>query len=191
MRTFTWVLFLSVGIMCCKKNDPIPSSNGDVNALLNEEAWSGITVVRIPNAQNEPCGINTFTMSVQNKLPYPKARVKAPATCGGYCPDQMLTFARIPLAVGVYPVSILLPCQAIDNKVGVSYTTISGGDVFRDIYKLDSTKTGMVKITRYDPSSLEVEGTFDMSFRATGGVNPSDAAENVHFRNGSFRIKLP
>lgn len=51
---------------------------------------------------------------------------------------------------------------------------------------------GIVKITKYDPQSGELEGTFDVSLvRDNSRQITSDAAESVHFQNGSFKTKFP
>ncbi|MVM31129.1 hypothetical protein GO755_13895 [Spirosoma sp. HMF4905] len=189
MKRFKWPLILLIGLLGCSKSTPDPALSGDTNAMLNDQAWGGFsTTWRNPS---DSCGINTINLSIENKLPYPKARLQAPALCAGYCGDQALTFLRIPLAVGVYTLSTPQPCQASTNKVGVSFMTLIGGDVIRDQYQLDLTKTGTIKITKYDPQRGEIEGTFEVSLiRDKSRQTTSDAAETVNFRNGLFRAKL-
>lgn len=179
-----------VGLLGCSKSTPDPAFSGDTKATLNGQAWGGFsTAWKNPG---DSCGINTVNLSIQNKLPYPRARLQAPALCAGYCGDQSLTFSRLPLAVGIYTISTHQPCPAATNRVGASFTTLIGGDVIRNQYQPDSTKNGTIRITRYDPQSGEIEGTFDVSFvRDNRYQTTSDAAELVIFRNGSFNTKVP
>ena len=193
MKTVNWLLVLFIGLLGCSKTAPDPAFSGDTKAWLNEQAWGGFsTSWKNPG---DSCGINTINLSIENKLPCPKARLQATAYCAGYCGDQELTFIRVPLAVGVYSVyslSIPQPCQATTNQVGVSFTTLIGGDVIRDQYQLDSTRPATIKVIRYDPQAGEIEGTFDVSLvRDKRRQATSDAAETVNFRNGLFKAKLP
>ncbi|WP_461126273.1 hypothetical protein [Spirosoma aerophilum] len=190
MKTLQWLLIAFAGLLGCSRSTPDPAFSGDTKATLNGQAWGGFsTAWKNPG---DSCGINTITLSIQNKLSYPKARLQAPAYCAGYCGDQSLTFTRIPLSVGVYALSMHQPCPASTNQVGVSFTTLIGGDVIRDQYQPDLTRTGTIRITRYDPGAGEIEGTFDVSLvRDNRSQTKSDAAEIVHFQNGSFKTKLP
>ncbi|MVM37980.1 hypothetical protein GO730_10880 [Spirosoma sp. HMF3257] len=190
MKTLKWLLIAFVGLLGCSKSTPDPAFSGDTRATLNGQAWGGFsTAWKNPS---DSCGINTVNLSIQNKLDYPKARLQAPAFCAGYCGDQSLTFTRIPLAVGVYSLSTHQPCSASTNQVGVSFTTLIGGDVVRDQYQPDLTKPGTITITKYDPQAGEIEGTFDVSLgRDNRSQTTSDAAEIVNFQNGSFKTKLP
>lgn len=190
MKTLKWVLLSLVGLMSCSKSTPDAVSTEDARASLNGQAWNGVSTAWKNSADS--CGMNTVNLSIQNKLPYPKARLQASANCADYCGDQSLTFTRVPLAVGVYTVSTHQPCSASANPVGVSFTTLIGGDVVRDQYQPDLTKTGIIKITKYNPQSGELEGTFDVYFaRGNNRQITSDAAKTVHFQNGSFKTKFP
>jgi hypothetical protein len=190
MKTIKWLLIIFIGLLGCSKSTPDPAFGGDTNASLNAQAWGGFsTTWKNPG---DSCGINAINLSIENKLPYPKARLQAPALCAGYCGDQSLTFIRIPLAVGVYTLSTPQPCRASTNQVGVSFTTLIGGDIIRDKYQLDLTKPATIKITKYDPQAGKIEGTFDVSLvRDNSRQATSDAAETINFRNGLFRAKLP
>ncbi|MCX6218801.1 DUF6252 family protein [Spirosoma sp.] len=190
MKTLKWLLIAFVGVLGCSKSTPDPAFSGDTRATLNGQAWGGFsTTWKNPN---DSCGVNTINLNIQNKLSYPKARLQAPALCAGYCGDQSLTFTSIPLAVGVYTVSTHQPCSANTNQVGVSFTTLIGGDVIRDQYQPDSNKTGTIRITKYDPQADEIEGTFDVSLvKDNRNQMTSDAAPIVNFQNGSFKAKLP
>jgi hypothetical protein len=188
MKTIKWLLIIVVELLGCSKSALDPILNGDANALLNEQAWGGFsTTWKNPS---DSCEVNTVNLSIQNKLPYPKARLLAPTDCSGYCGDQSLTFTRIPLAVGVYTLSTPQPCRVGTNQVGVGFATLIGGDVIRDYYRLDLTKPATIKITKYDRRTGEIEGTFDVSLvRDTRGQTTFDAAATINFRNGFFRAK--
>lgn len=190
MKTIQWLLIALIGLLGCSKSTPDPVAGEDTKANLNGQGWSGIsTAWKNPS---DSCGTNTINLTIQNKLSYPKARLRAPAICAGYCGDQSLSFTRIPLAVGVYGLSTHQPCSASPNQVGVSFTTLIGGDVIRDQYQPDLTRTATIKVTRYDPQGSEMEGTFEVTLlRDTRRQLTSDAAETVHFQNGSFKTKLP
>lgn len=190
MKTRNWLLMALVGLMGCTKSTPDPQVGEDTTATLNGQAWSGFSTAR--KTPSDSCGLNSIYLSIQNKLSYPRARLQAPVNCVGYCGDQSLVFTRIPLAVGVYTLSTHQPCSLSANQVGVSFTTLIGGDVIRDQYQPDLSKAGLLKITKYDPQDGEIEGTFDVTLVRDNRWQPvSDAAETVHFQNGSFRTKLP
>ena len=190
MKTVKWLLIIFTGLLSCSESTPDPAFSGDTKALLNEQAWGGFSITW--KNPSDSCGINTISLSIQNKLAYPKARLQAPAFCAGYCGDQSLTFIRIPLAVGVYTLSIPQPCPVSNNQVAVSFTTLIGGDVVRDKYQLDLSKPATIKITKYDPQAGEIKGNFDVSLsRDNSRQTTSDAAETLNFRNGFFTAKLP
>lgn len=190
MKTLRFLLITLVGLIGCSKSTPDPLVSEDTKASLNGQAWSGFSTAW--KTSNDSCSMNTINLTIQNKLAYPKARLQAPANCVGYCGDQSLVFTRIPLAVGVYTLSTYQPCSVSSNQVGVSFTTLIGGDVVRDQYQPDLTKTGTIKITKYDPQGGIIEGTFDVTLlRDTSRQLTADAAETVQFQNGSFKTKLP
>ncbi|GAB3804576.1 hypothetical protein GCM10028819_36320 [Spirosoma humi] len=190
MKTLQWFLIALVGLLGCSKSTPDPQVGEDTKAILNGQSWSGFsTAWKTPS---DSCGLNSVNLRIQNKLSYPRARLLAPANCVGYCGDQSLDFTRIPLAVGVHTLSTYQPCSAGSNQVGVSFTTLIGGDVVRDQYQPDLTKAGTIEITKYDPKSGEIEGSFDVTLIRDNRRQPtSDAAETIHFQNGSFKTKLP
>lgn len=147
MKTCTWLSIVFIGLSGCSESTPDPALSGDANAVLNEQTWSGFSSTWKNDTAIDPCGLNTVNLTIQNKQPYPKARLQAPAYCVGYCGDQRLTFMGIPLAVGVYTLATHRPCPARTNQVGVSFTTLVGGDVVRDQYQPDSTRAGTIRIT--------------------------------------------
>lgn len=180
------------GLLSCSKSTLDPALTENVSALLNEQPWGGIVSTWRNNSPSNSCGSSTVNLTIQNKLPYPKARLQAPALCAGYCGDQSLSFVGIPLTVGVYALSTHESCPASMSQVGVSFTTLVGGDVLLDQYRPDSTRTGTIRITRYDPQRGEIEGFFEVSLlRDKSRQATSDAAETVNFRNGWFMAKLP
>ncbi|GAB3044829.1 hypothetical protein [Spirosoma pulveris] len=74
----------------------------------------------------------------------------------------------------------------------MGFTTLIGGDVIRDQYQPDLSKAGLLKITKYDPQDGEIEGTFDVTLVRDNRWQPvSDAAQSIHFQNGSFKTRLP
>ncbi|AKD53869.1 hypothetical protein [Spirosoma radiotolerans] len=190
MKTLKWLLIAVVGLVGCSKPTPDPQVAEDTKATLNGQAWSGFsTAWKTPS---DSCSMNTINLSIQNTLPYPRARLLAPANCAGYCGDQLLSFTRIPLAVGVYTLSAHQPCSANPTQVGVSFMTLIGGDVLRDQYQPQLTKAGTITITKYDSQGGEIEGSFEVTLVRDDRWQPtSDAAETVQFQNGSFRTKLP
>lgn len=192
MKSVTCYLVLFFGMLACSGPTPDPAFKGEASALLNEQAWGGIIQTWRGNASAGACASNTVNLNIQNKLPYPKARLLAPDDCAGYCGDQSLVFTSIPLSVGSYPLSRPQPCSAGTDQVGVSFTTLIGGDVIRDHYQPDSTKTGTITITRYNPQKGDIEGTFNITLvRSTNRQTTTDAAAVVVFRNGVFKAKLP
>ncbi|QKZ14328.1 hypothetical protein [Spirosoma sp. KUDC1026] len=192
MRIVQWSLFFLVGILGCSTSTPDPTPGSNAYAHLNGQAWSGIINAWQSNANSGSCTVNTVNLSIQNKQPYPKARMLAPAFCAGYCGDQSLSFTHIPLATGTYPLSAHQPCPTTPKQVGVSFTTLSGGDILLDTYKIDSTQQGRLTITRYDSKHREIEGIFDVTLRRVNTRQvTSDAAEVLQFRQGNFWAKLP
>ncbi|MBD2756053.1 hypothetical protein [Spirosoma validum] len=192
MKTLKSLLILLIGLLGCSKSTPDPAFSGDTSAVLNEQAWGGFSTTWRNGITSDPSGVNTVNLIIQNKLPYPKARLQSPTLCAGYCGDQSLTFIGVPLAVGVYTVSTQQSCSASTNQVGVSFMTLIGGDVIRDQYKPDLTRNGTIRITRYDLQRGEIEGTFEVSLlRDNSSQSTSDAAERVNFKNGLFQAKLP
>lgn len=190
MEAVKGILILFLGLLSCSRSTPDPDFDGDAKATLNEQTWGGFSATW--KNPTDSCGVNAINLSIQNKLPYPKARLQASTNCVGYCGDQSLTFIRIPLAVGVYTLSTPQPCRVGANQVGVSFVTLIGGDVVRDQYQLDVTKPATIKISRYDPQVGEIEGTFDVRLvRDKSRQVASDAADIVNFTKGTFKAKLP
>jgi hypothetical protein len=67
-----------------------------------------------------------------------------------------------------------------------------GGDVLRDQYRPDLTRTSTIRITRYDAQGGDIEGMFEVTLLRDNSRQPtSDAAETVYFQNGSFKTKVP
>lgn len=179
-----------VSLLGCSRSTPDPVSGEDTRAILNGQAWSGFATVW--KNSSDSCGRNTVNLTIQNKLDYPRARLHTLANCIGYCGDQSLVFARIPVATGVYRLSTLQPCSVSPNQVSVSFTTLIGGDVLRDQYQPDVTRTSTLTITRYDPQAGAVEGTFDLVLvRDKRRQTTTDAADTLTFQNGTFTSKLP
>lgn len=190
MKTSKWLSIVVIGLVGCSTNTPDPVASEDTTATLNGQPWLGISTAQ--NTPNDSCGLKTFNLTIQNKLAYPKARLLAPANCIGYCGDQVLSFTRIPPAVGVYTLSATQPCSVGLNRVGVSFITLIGGDVLRDQYRPGSARTGTITITKYDAQGGEIEGTFEATLVRDSRRQPTtDAAEIVQFQNGSFKTKLP
>lgn len=190
MKIIKGLLILFVGLLGCSKSTPAPDHNEDAKATLNKQTWGGFSATW--KNPSDSCGVDAINLTIQNKLPYPKARLQAATNCVGYCGDQSLTFIRIPLAVGVYTLSTPQPCRSNTNQVGVSFTTLIGGDVVRDQYQLDVTQPATIKISRYDPQAGELEGTFDVRLvRDKSRQVTSDAADILTFTNGTFKAKLP
>ncbi|QJD79599.1 DUF6252 family protein [Spirosoma rhododendri] len=190
MKTGKWLSMVLIGLVGCSKPTPDPLVSEDTTATLNGQAWRGFSTTW--KTTNDSCGLNTINLAIQNKSAYPKARRLAPANCVGYCGDQVLTFTRIPPAVGVYTLSTSQPCSVGKQQVGVSFVTLIGGDVLRDQYQPDLTKTGTITITSYDARGGTIEGTFEVTLvRDTRRQPTSDAAETVQFQRGSFKTALP
>ena len=190
MKTSKWLSILLVGLVGCSTNTPDPLVGGAATAILNGQGWSGFSTAR-KNA-GDSCSLNTINLTIQNKLAYPKARLLAPTDCIGYCGDQVLTFTGLPPAVGVYTLSTSQSCSVSPKQVGVRFTTLISGDVLRDQYQPDLTKTSTIRITRYDAQGGDIEGTFAVTLVRDKRWQPtSDAAETVQFQNGSFRTKVP
>lgn len=190
MKTSKWLSIVLVGLIGCSTATPDPLVSEDTTATLNGQAWSGFSTAW-KNA-GDSCGPNTINLIIQNKLAYPRARLLAPAFCAGYCGNQLLTFTRLPPAAGVYTLSASQPCAVSPNQVDVSFMTLIGGDVLRDQYQPDLTKTSTITITRYDAQGGEIEGTFEGTLvRDKRWQSTTDAAETIYFQNGSFKTKVP
>lgn len=190
MKTSKWFSIALVGLVGCSTNTPDPLAGEDATATLNGQAWSGFTTAW--KNTGDSCSLNTINLTIQNKLAYPKARLLAPAYCAGYCGDQSLTFTGLPPAVGVYTLSTSQPCSVSLKQAGVSFMTLVGGDVLRDQYQPDLTKTSTIKITRYDAQGDELEGTFEVTLvRDTRRSSTPDAAETVYFQHGLFKTRVP
>lgn len=190
MKTSNWFSILLVGLVGCSTHTPDPLVGEDATATLNGQAWSGFSTAW--KNTSDSCSLNTVNLTIQNKLAYPKARLLAPAYCAGYCGDQVLTFTRLPPAVGVYTLSMSQPCSVNPRQAGVGFVTLIGGDVLRDQYQPDVTQTSTIRITRYDAQGGDIEGTFVVTLvRDNRRQATSDAAETVYFQNGSFKTKVP
>jgi len=190
MKTSKWLSMALIGLVSCSTATPDPLVSEDATATLNGQVWSGFSTAW-KNA-GDSCILHTINLTIQNKLAYPKARLLAPAFCAGYCGDQVLTFTRLPPAVGIYTLSTSQPCSVSPKQVGVSFMTLIGGDVLRDQYQPDLTKINTIKITRYDAQGGDIEGTFAVTLvRDNRRQITSDAAETVQFQRGSFKTKVP
>ncbi|RYC68489.1 hypothetical protein [Spirosoma sordidisoli] len=192
MRLYRLVWCMLMGAMSCGKDGPNPDLGANTRALLNDQPWDGLATAWQPNVQNDPCAVNTFTLSITSRYPHPKgARVQAPAFCVD-CGTQSLNFSRIPRAVGQYTFAPAQPCSsAVAGRVSASYITLIGGDVIQDQYRPHATQSGTLAITRYDTVLAEIEGTFDITLaRDTTRPANADAAPTARFRNGRFKVKL-
>ena len=63
------------------------------------------------------------------------------------------------------------------------------GDVLSDIYKVAENKTNWINITKWDPTSKELEGNFEITFGRDTSFN-HQALDTLFFTNGHFFTKI-
>lgn len=63
------------------------------------------------------------------------------------------------------------------------------GDVLSDIYKVAENKTNWINITKWDPTSKELEGNFEITFGRDTSFN-HQALDTLFFTNGHFFTKV-
>jgi hypothetical protein len=78
----------------------------------------------------------------------------------------------------------------LKGKEAYYYTTI-GGDVISSSYQLEGNNTGELILSRFDPDTNIIEGSFNFGLKRIGNGDVS-TQENLDFTNGIFKgtIKL-
>jgi hypothetical protein len=106
---------------------------------------------------------------------------------------ENLSIARVPLAVGIYPIYDNYRFQQNpESTIPGAYTRLgSDGDVLDGIWDIDTLCTNFVEISQLDLEDREVRGNFEMHLimRQQGqfGVLYS---ERLRFLNGKFEARI-
>jgi len=75
------------------------------------------------------------------------------------------------------------------NPICFYFKYTDDGDVLSDIYKVAENKTNWINITKWDPTSKELEGNFEITFGRDTSFN-HQALDTLFFTNGHFFTKV-
>lgn len=162
-----------------------PVNQHAVTALLNYVPWSGKTqAVAVPFSANKGCAENRFTLRCESTQPYvsyPKnPTADSTLTAGQHSVTQRLRIANIPLAVGRYELANMDSCCI---SAGDTRFVLWTGARPLETWRPNTGWSGWIEITRYDPATRRLIGSFDFYMLSpTGGC--------AAFNYGAFAATL-
>lgn len=156
-----------------------------VTALLNDSVWYGRA--HLTKEQIKVGGrSNWFAANFVTDLPHSKHIAQSQnlrhTGCLTPCvPSQILSFDRVPLAVGTFKLSASNTDR--NRNIQVRYDLLSGGDAITDTYLLQIGSDSWIRITKYDLKAGVVEGAFKLRMVNTNG-------RKAYFKDGNFRANI-
>lgn len=159
---FFFALFLLIS--CGKENI---KGGGSVTANYNGMPWSGVSYVK--NLGDNRVGTNFVVYEKRVEI-------------------ESFGFQFIPNEIGEYNLEFMVT----DSLFRSIYNTSShDGDVIKDLYRLDESKTSNV-ISITSLAETEIEGEFDLTFKIDTSRIKIDvnAPDIIHFTNGKFQSQI-
>ena len=188
-------------LFCSKQRDyPVDLSFvGEVSALRNNQIWNESFggLYRKPNRYN-PTGIIARTADYESKTM--RISMVVIAIDGGTDGDfETLRFPSIPKRLGTYPLNEF-SVQDTRLFVHIPGYNVGSGNESGDVYYLEPSEGGFIKVDSYDPGLCTIQGTFAMTLIR----NPVDSeeyrcpscdylrvhADTLRITNGKFHTRV-
>lgn len=166
---FIWLAVCS----SCSRSFPIRAS-------LDRSAWFASLTNGTPKIYEG----NRLSLIFATDLPHPEQEDKTKGKVTG-CKEncnrtQTLLLANIPLRPGLYRITQ----SGLDSLLGASiYCNYAAQGVAQIMTRTYNQADGWLHITRYDSTTSQLTGKFDIRFQANNGTSRS-----VHFRRGKLNF---
>lgn len=182
-----WFSYLLIGYLPFYKSPALHAlstsdSQYSATALLNDSTWFGKAIV-FKHIQDRPCTDKHFGLGISTDIPYSRGyhnRRASVTGCMNKCvPTQYLSFTGVPLKVGRHNLASLEKCIGV-SSTSIAYELLYDGDVTAMAF---NCQRGWIEVTKYKPTSKEIEGKFEASLISNEG-------HVARFSRGTFRAKL-
>jgi len=177
IRIFLPIAFATLTLLAACQKDNIPDEyNGTATAKLNGKVWlAHVRAVGNVPAYGNDIGleIGTFDQKGHSKT--------------------SLSFEKVPLGLNTYQLAGA-NWYFDEGSIGADYFTFEpGGDVFSDIYDLDTlATTNYFEVIQYDSISHDIEVRFDATFYIDPRWVKEDpnAPDTIRFTEGRVRARV-
>jgi hypothetical protein len=168
-----YIVLFCFASSCDKNEEPIPEKEfffwGETTALQNGESWEACPFSDFDLADGEKFNLVSDVLINNNFL------------------VESLGFIKIPFSLGTYTVTSELPIN--NNEQVGGFFSFQHDDEIRAGYEVtEADNSNFLTITSYDSTTLELKGTFDLTFLKTSGS--SEYPDTVRFTNGEFHTKI-
>jgi len=176
---FILIIFVALLSACGKDGKitvtPDPDEfNSDASALLNGEKWYAYMNWSSGSYIGRDTQSFSFIVTKDDVL------------------REDLSFDGIPLRVGVYPISEVVPGLWFTDKSTSTYVTIlEDGDVAGEFYDSSAdTAFHFFALDKYNPVKQEVEGRFQVELIKDPSRDFFDTPDTLRFTNGRFKLRM-
>jgi hypothetical protein len=173
--------------MACERGSVIPlNSWGYMKAKVNGRDWQKTysnAYQTVRGSTTKPDSSNCFIESIY---------VYSMLQDSEGVLQQILGFGKIPPKPGRYKVIPYKETTCKDSlSVNASLETFIDEDIFRDRYDLLPLEENYLQLNEYQENgSMEVKGTFSVSFVLRSKRYPNSYEDTLRFTNGQFHTKI-